>query len=98
MDLDFKMIYSIIELVGNVKETYKEFKHKNKPITLHKGNYRDYIKYDGKNDISIKTKHSYFMLIGFFQELDDEIYVSLNFKNEEYRKMYKKLVKNQALV
>ena len=57
-----------------------------------------HLKYDGKNDISIKAKHSYFMLIGFFQELDDEICVSLNFKKEEYRNMYKKLVKNQTLV
>lgn len=57
-----------------------------------------HLKYDGKNDISIKSKHSYFMLIGFFQESDDEICVSLNFKNEEYRKIYKKLVKEQALV
>lgn len=55
-------------------------------------------KYDGKIDISIKAKHSYFMLIGFFKELDHEIYVFLNFKNEEYRKLYKKFVKNQTLV
>lgn len=57
-----------------------------------------HLKYDGENDIYIKPKHSYFMLIGFFQELDDEICVMLNFKNEEYRKMYKKLVKNHTLV
>ncbi|PIC65916.1 hypothetical protein CSV78_15215 [Sporosarcina sp. P16a] len=52
-----------------------------------------HLKYDGKDDISMKAKHSYFLLIGFFQELDDEIYVSLNFKNEEYRRVYKELVK-----
>ncbi|WP_143560965.1 MULTISPECIES: hypothetical protein [Sporosarcina] len=27
-----------------------------------------HLKYDGKDNIFIKSKHSYFMLIGFFQE------------------------------
>ena len=57
-----------------------------------------HLQYDGKINISIMAKHSYFMLIGFFQELDDEICVSLNFKNDEYRKIYKKLVENQTFV
>lgn len=56
-----------------------------------------FLKYDGKQGIFIKPKHSYFMLIGFSQELDDEICVLLNFKNEEYRNMYKKFVNNQLV-
>lgn len=51
-----------------------------------------HIKYSGKNDLSLNAKHAYLMLIGFFQELTDEICVSLNFKDEEYRSIYKKLV------
>ena len=57
-----------------------------------------HLKYDGKNDIFINARRSYFMLIGFFQELDDEICVYLNFKDDEYRKMYKKVVKSQTYV
>lgn len=43
---------TVIKEIGNVEQKINNnilFKHKNKPITLHKGNYGDYIKYDGKN-------------------------------------------------
>ncbi|MDQ0975901.1 hypothetical protein QFZ31_005779 [Neobacillus niacini] len=36
-----------------------------------------HIKIDGKNDLSIKTKHAYLMLVGFFKESDNEICVCL---------------------
>lgn len=57
-----------------------------------------HIKIQGKNDLSMKAKHAYLMLIGFFQELEDEICVCLNFKDEENRKFYKKLVKDKSLI
>lgn len=56
-----------------------------------------HFKYDGKNDLSIKAKHAYLMLMGFFQETEDEICVMLNFRDEECRKVYKKLMKEKAL-
>ncbi|MGN7170840.1 hypothetical protein ACTHSJ_33770 [Paenibacillus cellulositrophicus] len=52
-----------------------------------------HIKIDGHNELSMNAKSAYFMLIGFFQELDDEIYVFLNFKNNDYRNEFKALVK-----
>ena len=53
-----------------------------------------HFQYDGKIDLSIKVKHAYFMLMGFFKESEREIYVCLNFKDKEYRKFYKELLKN----
>lgn len=52
-----------------------------------------HIKIDGHNELSMNAKHAYLMLIGFFQELDDEICVALNFKNTEYRNEFKVLAK-----
>lgn len=52
-----------------------------------------HIKYDGKDSLTLKAKHAYFMLIGLIQETDEEIYVILNFKDEKYREEYKKLIK-----
>lgn len=45
----------------------------------------------------IRPKYAYLMLIGFFQELDEEIYVSLNFKDEALRKEFKQLAKDKEL-
>jgi hypothetical protein len=56
-----------------------------------------HFKYDGKNDLSIKAKHAYLMLVGFFHDTENEICVMLNFKDEECRKEYKKLMKEKAL-
>ena len=56
-----------------------------------------HIKIEGKNDLSIRTKHAYYMLIGFFKDTDEEICVALNFKDKENRKIYKALIKDNAL-
>lgn len=47
---------------------------------------------DGKNKISMSAKNAYMLLIGFFKETDDEVCVALNFKNREYRKVFKENV------
>lgn len=52
-----------------------------------------HIKVAGKNELSMNAKQAYLTLIGFFQELNDEICVVLNFKNNEYRTFYKELTK-----
>lgn len=58
-----------------------------------------HMRYDGVIfDMSMKAKHAYLMLIGFFQELDEDIYVALNFKDEKYRKYYKAILKNSPVV
>lgn len=31
MDIDFRAVYSIIELLGDIKKTYKGFTHKEEP-------------------------------------------------------------------
>ncbi|MFU2014770.1 hypothetical protein ACM6Q7_06785 [Peribacillus butanolivorans] len=55
------------------------------------------IQYDGLMGSLFRGKPAYLMLIGFLQETEEEIYVSLNFKDEEYRKIYKKLSKDNEL-
>ncbi|PKR82893.1 hypothetical protein [Heyndrickxia camelliae] len=57
-----------------------------------------HIKINGKNDISMKAKIAYMLLIGFLKETDEPIHVSLNFKDEVYRKTYKQYVKENVLV
>lgn len=52
-----------------------------------------HIKVDGHNEAFMNARHAYLMLIGFFQELDDEIYVCLNFRNTECRNAFKALTK-----
>jgi hypothetical protein len=57
-----------------------------------------HIKIDEKDEIFMNAKHTDLMLIGLFQELDEELYVALNFKNNEFRKMFKHKTQNQELV
>lgn len=52
---------------------------------------------EGKTNMTMKAKHAYYMLIGFFQECEDEICVSLNFRDSENRKVFKNLVKNNKI-
>lgn len=54
-----------------------------------------HLTYDGNLLKFIKPKHAYLMLIGFFKELDEDIYVSLNFKDEELRKKFKLYCKDK---
>lgn len=49
------------------------------------------IQYDGLFGSLFKGKPAYLMLIGLLQESEEEIYVALNFKDEENRKIFKKL-------
>jgi hypothetical protein len=54
-----------------------------------------HLTYDGKLLKFIKPKFAYLMLIGFFKELDEDIYVSLNFKDEELRRKFKLYCKDK---
>lgn len=51
-----------------------------------------HVKIAGRNDAFINSKYTYYMLIGFFKDTDNEIYVSLNFRNKEHRKAFKALI------
>lgn len=44
---------------------------------------------DGKNKLTMRSKNAYLLLVGFFQELEDDIQVCLNFRNAEYRKVFR---------
>lgn len=56
-----------------------------------------YMRYSDKTFTFIRPKHAYLMLIGFFQEMNEKIYVSLNFKEDSYRKEFKQLTKDKEL-
>ena len=43
---------------------------------------------DGKNMFTMKPKHAFLMLVGFFEMLDEEIFVALNFKDKYYREIF----------
>lgn len=56
-----------------------------------------HIRYDGKDDLGLKSKYAYLMMIGFFQETEEDVYVSLNFKDEIYRKQFKEVCLDKEL-
>ncbi|WP_207118050.1 hypothetical protein [Peribacillus simplex] len=47
--------------------------------------------YDRSLRGAFRGKQAYLMLVGVLKETEEEIYVSLNFKDEEYRKVFKKI-------
>lgn len=40
MDLDYKTIFSVVDLINNVKTTYQGITHKNKPMYNNRPQYR----------------------------------------------------------
>lgn len=54
-----------------------------------------HMSYNGKNFTFIRPKYAFLMLIGFFKELDENIYVSLSFKEDEFRRKFKMFCKDK---
>lgn len=57
-----------------------------------------HLKFNGKNSFALRNREAYYMLVGFLQESNEEICVSLNFRDEECRKEWKALIKETARV
>jgi len=54
--------------------------------------------YNGKPYAIWRAKIAYYLLIGIMQETDEEICVSLNFKDEKYRKVFKQLTNKKKTI
>ncbi len=52
---------------------------------------------EGRNETSMKAKHAFYMLKGYLEEENEAIYVALNFRHPEYRKLYKELIKGEKI-
>ncbi|AZV43658.1 hypothetical protein BAOM_3049 [Peribacillus asahii] len=48
--------------------------------------------------MSLSARQGYYTLVGLLLETDEDIYVMLNFRDEKYRKEYKRLTKEKKKV